>query len=163
EAAQRGDRRAFDRLLRPHRDQLWGVCLRVTGRHADAEDAVQECLVAIWRGLPRFRGDSSFTTWAYRIAANAALAVVRRRHDVNPEVDVADHRRAFDDVVAERDEIQRALAGVPESFRVALVLREYGGLTYDEIAEHEGIPVQTVKSRINRARAAVRAALVEGF
>lgn len=159
--ARAGDARAFDELLRPHRDRLWGVCLRVTRNHADAEDAVQDCMVAIWRGLPRFRGDSQFSTWIYRIAANAALGVVRRRRDVPvEEIFDVDPNPGFEDGVALHDQIQAALRTVPEDFRVALVLREYGGFTYEEIAEHQGIPVQTVKSRLNRARSAVRAALI---
>ncbi|KQO98483.1 RNA polymerase sigma factor [Leifsonia sp. Leaf264] len=158
--ARDGDARAFDELLRPHRDKLWGICVRVTRNHADAEDAVQDAMVAIWKGLPRFRGEAAFSTWTYRIAANAALGVVRRRREV-PVAEIFDIEPdpGFEDGVAMHDEIQAALRTVPEDFRVALVLREYGSLTYEEIAEHQGIPVQTVKSRLNRARAAVRAAL----
>ncbi|MDQ0693206.1 RNA polymerase sigma factor [Arthrobacter sp. W4I7] len=158
--ARAGDARAFEELLRPHRDKLWAVCVRVTGHPADAEDAVQECMVAIWRGLPRFRGESQFSTWIYRIAANAALGIVRRRREV-PVEEIFDlpPNPGFEDAIALHDEIQAALRKVPEDFRVALVLREYGGLTYEEIAEHQGIPIQTVKSRLNRARSAVRAAL----
>lgn len=160
ERARMGDARAFDSLMRPHREKLWGICVRVTLSRADAEDAVQECMIAIWRGLPRFRGESAFATWTYRIAANAALGVVRRRRDV-PVAEMYDMEEdglPFDEVIAIRDEVRAALLTVPEDFRVALVLREYGGLTYEEISEHQGIPVQTVKSRLHRARAAVRSA-----
>lgn len=158
-----GDAQAFEELLRPHRDKLWAVCVRVTGNRADAEDAVQECMIAVWRGLPRFRGESQFSTWIYRIAANAALGIVRRRREVPVEeiFDVSPNA-SFEDEIALHDQIQAALQSVPEDFRVALVLREYGGLTYEEISEHQGIPIQTVKSRLNRARAAVRAALRVG-
>lgn len=160
DAAVKGDELAFSILVDPLRHRLWGVCLRITQNHADAEDALQECLVAAWRGLPSFRRQSAFSTWIYRIASNAALAVVRRRKEFTDEFgDLVDAESDFAGRIAERDRVQQALAEVPEAFRVALVLREYGELSYEEIAQHQQIPVQTVKSRINRARASMRALL----
>lgn len=160
DAAIAGDEHAFASLVEPLRNRLWGVCLRVTGNHTDAEDALQECMVAAWRGLPNFRRQSAFSTWIYRIASNAALAVVRRRKEFTDEFgDLVDERADFAKQIAERDRVQQALAEVPENFRVALVLREYGEMTYEEIAQHQQIGVQTVKSRINRARAALKALL----
>lgn len=159
-AARAGDQRAVARLVAPHRDRLWAVCLRTTRNAADAEDALQECLIAVWRNLHRFRGDAALSTWMHRIAANAALAVVRRRREES-EHRFDDHPAPGDfvDELAERDRVETALRQVPEHFRAALVLREYGRLTYEEIAQHQGILVQTVKSRISRARAAVAAVL----
>lgn len=158
--ARAGDSRAFEDLVMPHRNRLWGVCLRVTGSTQDAEDALQDCLLAAWRNLDRFRGDAAVGTWLYRIAANAAVGVVRRRREVVGEVpDRPDPAPAAEDVLVLRDEVEAALRLVPLDFRVALVLREYGDLTYDEIAAHQGVGVQTVKSRLNRARSSVRAAL----
>ncbi|MEL4317945.1 sigma-70 family RNA polymerase sigma factor [Leifsonia sp. YIM 134122] len=158
--ARTGDKRAFDELLRPHRDRLWGICVRVTRNRADAEDAVQNAMINIWGGLTRFRGDSAFSTWIYRIAANAALGIVRQRRDI-PVAEVYDVHPdpGFEDTVDKGIDLQAALAEVKMDFRVALVLREYGGLSYEEIAEAQGVPVQTVKSRLHRARAAVRDAL----
>ncbi|MFV0407738.1 MAG: RNA polymerase sigma factor [Propioniciclava sp.] len=161
-AARGGDSRAFERLVSPYRDRLWAVCLRTTRHPADAEDALQECLIALWRNLDKYRGDATFSTWAYRIATNAALGVIRRRRDESE--DGFEDRAAEGDFahdIAERDRVQAALRQIPEDFRVALVLREYGQLTYDEIAAHQGILVQTVKSRISRARAAMAAVLTE--
>ena len=161
-AATGGDLRAFDQLLAVHRDRLWGVCVRTTRNTADAEDALQDCLIAIWQNLAKFRGDSSFSTWIYRIAANAALTVVRKRREIAEiGIEVEDPSRDFVDAFADRDRVQAALMTVPEDFRVALVLREYGQFTYEEIAEHQGILVATVKTRISRARAAVAAALID--
>lgn len=160
DAAQRGDSSALTTLLAEHRDRIWGICYRTTGNRADAEDAAQECMIAIWRGIHQFRGASRFSTWIYRVAANSALGVIRRRREytsVNGDVDSVS--RSFEESVALRDQVQGAMATLPVAFRVALVLREYGGLTYEEISVHEGIPVQTVKSRINRARSALRTAL----
>lgn len=162
-AARAGDQRAFGLLMRRHRDRIWGICLRVTGDHTDAADATQDCLVAIWRNLDRFRGDSAFSTWTFRIASNAALAVVRRRQAEATlpldGIDAPDH--GFEHAVVTRDQVAIALRAVPADFRAALVLREYGMLSYEEIAAHQCVPVQTVKSRLHRARAAVRAALAD--
>ena len=139
------------------------MCLRVTGSSADAEDALQDCLLAAWRNLDRFRGESAIGTWLYRIAANAAVGVVRRRRELAGEVpDRADPSPGADDVLAMRDEVEAALRLVPTDFRVALVLREYGDLSYEEIAAHQGVGVQTVKSRLNRARSSMRATLTSG-
>ncbi|MDJ0334601.1 sigma-70 family RNA polymerase sigma factor [Salinibacterium sp. G-O1] len=160
--ARGGDSRAFDLLLARHRDRLWGVCLRTTRNPADAEDALQDTLIAIWQNLSRFRGDSSFGTWIYRIAANAALTVVRKRREIPDDgIEIEDDSRDFVDALADRDRVQFALMSVAEDFRVALVLREYGQFSYEEIAQHQGILVATVKTRISRARAAVAAAMLE--
>ena len=158
--ARAGDARAFDQLMTPHRDRLWGVCVGITRNRAEAEDAVQSAMISIWQGLPRFRGESAFSTWIYRIAANAALGVIRRRRDVPVgEVFLEETNAGFEDAVDLQMQIQAVLLTIPEGRRVALILREYGGLSYEEIAQHQGVPVQTVKSRLNRARADVRAAL----
>lgn len=160
--ARSGDERAFAELAGLHRARLWSICLRITGNQYDAEDALQDALTAAWVHLPRFRGDAAFGTWAYRIAANAALAVVRRRRETPTElIEQLDRPSAGDigDRVADRDRVNAALARIPAPFREALVLREYGDLSYEEIAVHQGIGVQTVKSRLNRARAAVLAEL----
>ncbi len=159
-AAQSGDVAAFEALVTRHRTLIWSVCLRVTGNTYDAEDAMQDTLLATWRGIARFRGHSSFSTWIYRIASNAALSVVRRRREVPTEV--VDDRfveRDFAQALADSDFVQQALKTVPANFRVALVLYEACDLSYAQIAEHQGIGIQTVKSRINRARQALLAVL----
>lgn len=167
--AKQGDRRAFDALLSPYRDRLWATCLRTTEHRADAEDALQDALIAIWQNLPKFRGEASIGTWAFRIATNAALAVIRKRR----EVTVGDDEQAqavfeqdapggdFAEDHEMRDTVQLALAKLGEDFRVALVLREYGDYTYDQIAEYQQVPVQTVRSRLNRARKQFKDAVLE--
>ncbi|MDR3068297.1 MAG: RNA polymerase sigma factor [Cellulomonas sp.] len=158
-----GDQQAFEALVAPHRRTLWGVCLRITGNHHLAEDALQDALLAAWRNLAQFRGESAVSTWLYRIASNAALAQVRRRRDETVEAipETADEWADPQHGVAERDRVAEALRQVPPDFREALVLREYGDFTYEQIAAHQGIGVQTVKSRLSRARAALRAVLAE--
>ena len=168
-AAQRGERHALDVLLRRHHDRIAGVCRRVTGNAADAADATQEALMAVARGIGRFDGTSSFSTWAYRVATNAALDELRRRNRrPMPTDDDGLHAAATTrpltsagsptvgptDVEA-RIDIDRALATLPPDWRAALVLRDLCGLDYAEIAEILKIPGGTVRSRIARARSAL--------
>ena len=150
-----GDADAVMRLLEQHRQIVWAVCYRITGNHHDAEDALQDAVVAAWRNLHQFRGQARFGTWYYRIAANAALRVLRRRRDVPVESEhVFERHGQYSEYghVDEADRVQRAVARLPEAYRVALVLRVWGDLSYADIADHPGVPVDTVKSRLHRAR-----------
>jgi RNA polymerase sigma factor (sigma-70 family) len=153
ERVRQGDSTAFADLMQRNRGPVWAVCLRITGNNHDAEDALQDTLVSAWRNIDRFRGEARFSTWLYRIASNAALAVVRRRLAVGDEqMEKASTAHDVGDRVADADRVQAALMSLPEAFRIALVLRIYGDFTYEDIAIHQDIPVQTVKSRISRAR-----------
>ena len=169
-AAQAGDRNALDRLLRQHYDRVHAVCRRITGNDSDAADAAQEALIAMVRGLDRFDGRSSFATWCYRIATNASLDELRRRrrrpmtavrdddpsHDhelVDPDADQYTQRHA------DREAIDAALAGLPDEFRLPVVLRDVADLDYREIAAALDVPLGTVKSRIARGRALLATAL----
>ncbi|MCK8616166.1 RNA polymerase sigma factor [Gordonia sp. C13] len=153
ERARSGDQRAFAMLVEQHRDRLWAICLRITGNQHDAEDALQDALVAAWRAIGSFRGDAQLSTWLYRIGSNAALARIRKRSDAD---DIDDHDPVSSLDVAQQvvvsDRIQEALSQVPDAYRATFVLRVYGELSYSEIAEAQGIGLQTVRSRISRAR-----------
>lgn len=162
-AAQAGDRRALDRLLRTHQPAIHGVCRRITGNDADALDATQDALIAVVRGLPRFDGRSKFSTWAYRIATNSCLDELRRRRR-RPLVGLPEHEGTpidlpheggseVGDRVADGLRVEAALATLPEEFRAAVVLRDMCELDYAEIAEVLEIPAGTVRSRIARGRA----------
>ena len=160
--ARDGDERAFAWLLAGHRDLLHSICFRITGHPQDAEDALQVALLSAWKYLHAFQGRSRFSTWLYRIAHNAALAVARQRRPepVDPsDVEITGPRtvdpRSFVSEIADRDAVTRALTLVQPDFRAALVLREYGGLSYEEIAQVQGIRIETVKTRIARARQAL--------
>jgi RNA polymerase sigma-70 factor, ECF subfamily len=137
----------------------------MTGNDADAADAAQDALVAIVRGLPRFDGRAAFTTWAYRIAANACLDELRRRKrrpDPGlPEVEhqPTDHAPLTDQSVSDRLDLDAALAALPHDYRVAVTLRDQLGLEYAEIAAVLKIPVGTVRSRLARGRAALATSL----
>jgi RNA polymerase sigma-70 factor (ECF subfamily) len=162
ERARDGDEAAFAALVSAHRTMLFTVCYRILGQQHDAEDATQLALVAAWRNLGRFQQRSSFSTWLYRIGHNAALSLLRKRvpEPAGDEVERrAGQRTSPADAVADADAVRWALAQIPPDFRAALVLREYAGLSYQEIAEAEGIKVETVKTRIARARRAVAALL----
>ena len=182
EAAQAGDRVALETLLRRHHDRLYAVCRRLTGDDADAADACQEALLAVVRGLPRFDARSSFATWAYRVATNAALDELRRRRrrpdpglppEWGPEPEAepwstagagaaAAGGRPVDDEVATRLDLDAAIRQLSPEFRAPVVLRDLAGLSYDEIAEVLDIPAGTVRSRIARGRAALAELLGPG-
>lgn len=152
---RQGYQTAFAELVGRYRNRLWSICFRVTGNREDAEEAVQDTLTSAWQNLHKFRGDAKISTWLYRIAANASLAVVRKRKETVADFDVIeleDPAPLTADRVADVDAVRRALAELPEDFRVAVVLREFAEMSYADIAEHQGIPVATVKTRINRAR-----------
>jgi RNA polymerase sigma-70 factor, ECF subfamily len=165
-AAQRGERDAMNALLERHYDRIASTCKRIICDQADAADATQEACVAIAKGIGRFDGTSSFTTWAYRVATNAALDELRRKgrrpvpnDDVALLGDLGANPRGgtptpFADIDSTTD-LGRALAKIPAEYRAPLVLRDVSGLDYAEIAEILGIPGGTVRSRIARARAAL--------
>jgi len=174
EAAQHGDDRALEMLLHHHYDRVHAVCRRITGNASDADDATQEALVAMVRGLPGFARGSRFGTWAYRVAVNACLDELRRRRrrptpglpyegSGTAPVDMGLAGRggpdavegALEDAVADRVDVDAALARLAPEFRAAVVLRDLCGLEYAEIAEILAVPAGTVRSRIARGRAAV--------
>lgn len=157
-----GEASALEELLRRHHSRIHAVCLRILGHRSDADDAAQNALVSIARNVSTFDGRSSFSTWAYRVATNAALDEIRRRRRrPRPMIDVdailerlddpqAEHDR---DVLENRELIERALASLPEEYRVAVVLRDVADLDYEQIANVLEIPIGTVRSRIARGRA----------
>ncbi|MGB1654007.1 MAG: sigma-70 family RNA polymerase sigma factor [Acidimicrobiales bacterium] len=162
-AAQRGDQRALDRLLRKHQERIYRVCRRLAGNDADALDATQEALIAIVKGLASFDGRAAFTTWSYRVATNACLDELRRRgrraEPGLPEFEHADDayigsRRSRDpgETVSARIDVDLALASLPEEFRAPVVLRDIAGLDYAEIADVLELAPGTVRSRIARGR-----------
>ncbi len=159
-----GDRLAMEELLRQHRPRLAAVCRRMCANTQDAEDATQEALIAIVRGLDRFDGRSSFVTWSHRVATNACLDGLRyssrrpatsldRAMDSQQPTSIAEPSVVSpDDSTTARLEITAALRQLPEEFRLAVVLRDVGDLDYREISERLDVPIGTVKSRIARGR-----------
>lgn len=159
ERGKRGDRVALEAILRDIHPLVRNVCRRILRDTNDADDATQNTLINVLRNIERFDGRSSFTTWVYRIAANASFDEVRRRqrhrlrvvNDDNETVDGSPEtaRQRVDDA----DELRPLLERLPEDFRIAVVLRDVMDLEYAEIAEILGVPSGTVRSRIARGRA----------
>ncbi len=166
--SQRGDLQAFDRLVAAHEDRIYHAAYRITGNADDARDAAQETFLKAFRALPRYRHKAAFSTWLHRIAVNAALDLVRRRPQVPPVPleDVALPAPVGNpEPEAERSELQRrvhqALRRLATDHRVIIVLRDLQGLAYEEIADVLRIPVGTVRSRLSRARDALRVLLID--
>jgi RNA polymerase sigma-70 factor (ECF subfamily) len=167
-SALSGDRAALEVLLRRHYDRVHAICSRIAGSSRDADDAAQEAMIAIVRGLPRFESRAAFSTWTYRVATNAALDELRKRSrrptphltSDGPSPDVVDDKsHRYIDGVADRLAVDQAINDLPDDYRLAVVLRDLCDLDYAEIATTLDVPVGTVKSRIARGRSLLAALL----
>jgi RNA polymerase sigma-70 factor (ECF subfamily) len=168
--ARNGDPEATEALLRLVAPQVHAVCRRICTNAHDADDAAQEALIAVVRGLARFDGRSRVTTWVHRVTTNACLDELRRIRrrpvptEVATEAEVADPTADPEDRAlgsAARRDLATALASLPEEFRVAVVLRDVADLDYAEISEVLGVPPGTVRSRIARGRGRLADLLAE--
>ena len=173
-AAQRGDDSAFEELVRTYEKRVYHLALRMCGNVDDAYEVAQEAFLSAWKGMRFFRGDSSFSTWLYRLTSNAAIDFLRRQRRQGGSDGVSlDDEDAFLEVVdtgpsphqqAEGQELRQALArglgALSPEHRQVLLLRELQGLTYEEIAAALELDLGTVKSRIARAREKLRKYLV---
>lgn len=176
--AQRGDSTAFDALVLRYQHKVVKLILRYVRDAAEAEDIAQEAFIKAYRALPRFRGDSAFYTWLYRIAINTAknALAARGRSPIAYDLDADESEHSADlrhnmrdmatpEAMALTEEIRAtvnsAMDQLPEDLRTAIVLRELEGLSYEEIAAAMDCPVGTVRSRIFRAREAIDARLRE--
>ncbi|MBF0255348.1 MAG: RNA polymerase sigma factor RpoE [Gammaproteobacteria bacterium] len=170
---QQGDKRAFDLLVIRYQQRVVSLVMRYVNDHAEALDVAQEAFIKAYKALPRFRGDSAFYTWLYRIAVNTAknylVSAGRRSNpgDIDAElaerVDEGGRLRELstpEDYLCEKEMVEvlhQAIQNLPEDLRTALTLREMEGLSYEEIAQVMDCPIGTVRSRIFRAREAVDA------
>ena len=168
--AQRGDLRAFDLLVLKYQGRIAALVSRYVSDAGEVEDVTQEAFIKAYRALGKFRGDSAFYTWLYRIAANAAknhLVAKGRRPGADATIQDAESfdeggmlsESASPEALAMGGElaevVESALNALPDELKAALMLREFDGLSYDDIADVLGCPVGTVRSRIFRAREAV--------
>lgn len=167
--AQAGDRRAFNDLVRHHWTGVVNIVYRMCGDAILAEDAAQECFIRAWEHLNKYNNrpesEHSFRNWLYRIATNCALNLLRQDKAGHISgVDVADlplpDPQRGPEGRAESDEramaVKEAILALPEASRVTLILREYEGLSYKEIAQTLGVPMGTVMSRLAYARQLLR-------
>jgi len=171
ERVQKGDKRAFDMLVLKYQHKIVSLVSRYVSDHAEAMDVSQEAFIKAYRALKRFRGDSAFYTWLYRIAINTAKnhLVAQSRRPPQSDVDAVDAEqyqidsrlkdRASPEHELLREEIEQtihdAISDLPEDLRVAITLREMEGMSYEEIATTMDCPIGTVRSRIFRAREAI--------
>ena len=159
ERAQQGDRSAYGELVRSHYPGVIQVIYRMCGDAELAQDAAQDAFLRAWQSLARFRPGSSYRNWLYRIAVNAALDSLRRqRRTIDADLEslpIADPQNGPEDELLQRERttlVRKAILSLSEASRAALVLREYGGLSYAEIALALDIPLGTVMSRLSFAR-----------
>jgi RNA polymerase sigma-70 factor, ECF subfamily len=170
EQAKQGDRNAYGELVRRHYSGVVQVVYRLCGDTGLAEDMAQEAFLRAWINLPSFHPQSSLRNWLYRIAVNAALDVLRRRPEETLEDEevlmLTDQTAGPETVLIEKEraaQLQQAMQSLPEAARSVLVLREYGDLSYQEIASVLEVPVGTVMSRLNYARNRLRELLKAQF
>lgn len=175
ERVQQGDKKAFDVLVLKYQHKVANLISRYIRDQAEVLDVTQEAFIKAYRALPKFRGDSAFYTWLYRVAINTAknhlAAQARRPPSDDIEAETAEQmdmggalkegdtpeRLALQREIAET--VQRAVDDLPEDLRTAITLRELEGLSYEEIAQAMECPIGTVRSRIFRAREAIDARL----
>lgn len=173
-AARRGDQDAFAELVRFYEKRVLALTLRMCRNAEDAAEAAQEAFFAAWQGLESFRGESSFSTWLYRLASNACVDLLRKEGRHRAAVSLDDEDLNLDvpapipspQEAAERrelgEQIEAGLRALPPEYRAVLVLREIHQLRYDEIAQALELDVGTVKSRISRGRKRLRGILLAG-
>jgi RNA polymerase sigma-70 factor, ECF subfamily len=168
--AQAGDVTAFERLSGAYAGRLFMLLLRLLGDRSEAEDVAQEVMLRAWRGITRFRGQSSYFTWLYRIAVNEANRALEKRARRAADLPIGAQElqlpasAAFDPArQAEHNDLRRALgqalAQLPPALRTAIVLRDVEGLSTQEAAEVAGVSQAALKSRLHQARLRVRAAV----
>ena len=172
-AARAGDQGAFGELVRLYEKRVLALTQRMCRNPEDAAEAAQEAFFAAWQGLKSFRGDSSFSTWLYRLASNACVDLLRREGKRRAVVSLDDEDLNLDipaslpspQEEAERrelrEQIESGLRALPPEYRAVLVLREMQQLRYDEIGEVLGLDIGTVKSRISRGRKKLQSFLLE--
>lgn len=180
--AQAGDISAFESLVERHRDHVFGLALRMTRSEADAAEITQDTFLSAYQHLATFRGDAAFGSWVYRIAANNALMRMRKARVksaaenelMTPEFNERgslverpspEWARAGEDQLIDAElgqAIRQAAEELPEAYRQVFLLKDVDGLSYEQIAEITGDSVPAIKSRLHRARLALREA-IEGF
>jgi RNA polymerase sigma-70 factor (ECF subfamily) len=177
------DERAFREMVETYQDRVFNLLFRMIGTREEAEDLAQEVFVTVFKSIDQFRGDAKFSTWLYRVAANHCknrIKYLSRRHDRDTGVldDAAERAsvaqggepigaghiegpdRVLEGMEMERL-VQRAIAELDEDHRLVIVLRDIEELSYDEICQITGLPEGTVKSRLHRARLALKEKLAK--
>jgi RNA polymerase sigma-70 factor (ECF subfamily) len=166
----RGDPESFNELILRWERPIYALAYRTIGREEDARDVCQETFLRAFRALPAFRGQAKFSSWLYRIALNLCRDWIRRERrtpivEAPADVDMIELAEAaapaesIEDLIARKDlvrAVERVMARLPEEQRTAIVLKEYHGLTFQEIADLVGCPLSTVKTRLYQGLTVVR-------
>jgi RNA polymerase sigma-70 factor, ECF subfamily len=173
--SQGGDSESFNQLILRWERPIYALAYRTIGREEEARDVCQETFLRAFRALPRFRGQAKFSSWLYRIALNLCRDWMRRERrapTIQPPEDVdlmdlaaaAEPSESIENLVARRDLtrlVEQAMAQLPEEQRTAIVLKEYHGLTFQEIADVVGCPLSTVKTRLYQGLTVLRRELAK--
>lgn len=171
--AKTGDIEAFEQLIEGCQKRVFNIAYRMIGNYDDANELAQEVLLKAFRSIRSFKGDSLFSTWIYKVTANVCLDEIRRRKkrmvvSLDEEIEYNDgevkrqipDKSPTPDVEAETNELKKAvnksIQELPDDYRSMIVLRDIQGFSYDEISKIVNCPEGTVKSRINRARQALK-------
>jgi len=164
--AQNGDRNAFSELVRLHAQGVLNVIYRMCGDVQLAEDAAQETFIRAWQNLSSYRPQTSLRNWLYRIAVNVGTDMLRKEKRILPDaiedLHLTDSGLELESLVSQQERtalVQKAILSLPDASRAVLVLREYEGLSYQEISTTLDIPVGTVMSRLSYARNLLKAKL----
>ncbi|MCX8130142.1 MAG: sigma-70 family RNA polymerase sigma factor [Clostridia bacterium] len=173
EKAKNGDLKAFELLIEGYQKKVYNIALRMIGNHDDANELAQEVFIRILKSIKNFKEESTFSTWVYRITTNICLDELRKRKNrktvsIDEEMKLEDGEVArqiedikpLPDIIAERNELKKivteAIQLLSEEHKLVIVMRDIQGFSYEEIAKVTKIPEGTVKSRINRARLALK-------
>lgn len=172
-SAAEGSEESFAQLVALHEKRVYTLALRMTGNREDAADVAQEAFLSAWKGLPSFRGDAGFSTWLYRLTSNAAVDHLRRTRRQRGETSLDDAALGLDvqdpaptpqeqaESKSLREAVRWGLGELSGEHRRILLLREYQELSYEEIAGRLNVDLGTVKSRLSRARGALRKILLK--
>ena len=171
-SAAKGDEMAFAQLVALHEKRIFALALRMTGNQEDAADVAQEAFLSAWRGLPNFRGEAGFATWLYRLTSNAAIDFLRKNKRQRAEASLNDEDLGLNapdpaptpqeqaEAQSLREAVRWGMGELSREHRQVLDLREYQELSYEEIAQRLDVDLGTVKSRLSRARSALRKILL---
>lgn len=174
--AKNGDLAAFEKLIENYQKKVYNIVYRMIGNPDDASELTQEVFIRVFRSIRNFKEESQFSTWIYKIATNICLDEFRKQKkhkvislDEEIKSDEGEMKRQIEDnkpqpdIIAERNELKKtvrnAILALPDEYRIVIIMRDIKGLSYEEIAQITKCPEGTVKSRINRARKALKTIL----
>lgn len=174
-----GDVDSFEELIEKYQLMAYNIAYKLLNNQEDAKDVTQEALIKVFKSISKFRGDSNFSTWIYRVVYNTTIDYIRKQKNNNNTLsidkeiegkdgsfkgDIVDDTNIPEKVYEEKekkDMVHKALNSLPENYRTVLILRDIHYFSYDEISEITKLPVGTVKSRINRGRQKLKEILLK--